>query len=144
MVVPFLYEKIDLFHFYNLIRLISQGRKVLFEHKSMVFKIFQVVKLAAVFVILQSKSKFFHFGKKVIIDNTPLPDIMNISPYAVVLGVYLVHFFEYFLVQWIVFCAWNVLKEFFIAKIKKPDSLVGCNELLIVYNKTFRGRSIHP
>jgi hypothetical protein len=81
------------------------------------------------------ETKAFHLGNKIVINNPPLPNVMNISVFTpvLVLGsrVNLVHFCAHRFVGFFILRMWDVSEIFFFSEIKKPDGTLRGNKLWI-------------
>src|SRR5262245_11907294 len=101
----------------------------------MVFKISQVIELPVIPVVSQREPKAFHLCDKIVIDDPPLPNVMNISicAFLSVLWAWMnfIHFLEHSFVGFFILRMRNVLKIFLLAEIKQSDGAIRSNKLRI-------------
>ena len=101
----------------------------------MVLKISQVIEPPVISEVPHRETKTFHLSDKIVIDDPPLPNVMNVPVYAPLLilwtGVNFVHFFKRRFVGFFVLRVWDVPKILFFSEIKEPDGTPRSSKLRI-------------
>jgi TPP-dependent indolepyruvate ferredoxin oxidoreductase alpha subunit len=83
-----------------------------------ILHVFQFSELSAVLVILQLESRFVHTGHEIRVDNTPLPDVVDIAIGPTVLRMNGIEVSKAGSVQFLIGTVWNVAEVFVSAKIE--------------------------